>query len=353
MYGHLELKEVQQRMPKPLRDPSNRPFTLRLHQYFDDPELFIPVIRFIPEPERKNISKATFPIESNGKDFEVKPTEILSPPLVPAINRANFPNYFKRFTWSIRRWLDCAETHQDIEWHQTFFRKEYGKPFPRTVFADVCQFYHKVEWGSCAALKSSLQSTVCAYMLGHSFYVPHEDIQEVVDRTELSQYYNGEFMFVSPIHVDRFVKAMLCPFFRACFMRALRGLQDLCAPSRQSRYSRDRILATSLVLLIVAASQQSKAVEKAVAMRLRGQDVNMRVVHKQIVEIEEWIINLVLELWDYKFGGDPKWADDEPHDRSSAYRAKLFGLYEKFELSYHPYRKSYFLIPADANTVDR
>lgn len=338
MYGHLELKEVYNKMPEPFRDASNKPFTLRLHQYFDDPELTIPVIRFIPRVEN-DINKATFPIERNGKSLEVKPTEILSPPLVPAINNANFTDYVKRFRWSVRRWLDCAEIHQDIGWHLTFFREEYGKAWPRAVFADICQFYHKVEWGSCAALKSGLQSTVFAYMLGHSFYVPHEDIQDVVDGTGLTHRYTGDFIFVSPIHVDRFVKAMLCPIFRTCVGKTLRGLQDLCAPNRQSKYSRDRILATSIVLLIVVASQQSKAIEKAVAMRLRGENVNMRVVHNQIDEIEEWIINLVLQIWHYKFGGSVRWADDEPSDRSSAYRAKLFGLYESFERSYHPHRK--------------
>lgn len=338
MYGHLELKEVRNRMPDPFRDASNQPFILRLHQYFDDPELTIPVIRFVPRVD-KDISKATFPIESDGKVLEVKPTEILSPPLVPAINNANSAGYVKHFRWSVRRWLDCAEMHQDIEWHLTFFREEYGKAWPRTVFADVCQFYHKVEWGSCAALKSGLQSTVFAYMLGHSFYVPHEDIQGVVDRTGLEQFYDGEFIFVSPIHVDRFVKAMLFPFFRTCVGKTFRGLQELCAASRQTKYSRDRILATSIVLLIVAASQQSKAIEKAVAMQLRGEDANPRAVHRQIDEIERWIINLVLQIWDYKFNGTVRWGDDEPSDRSSAYRAKLFGLYEKFELSYREHRK--------------
>ncbi|KAK5952587.1 hypothetical protein OHC33_006179 [Knufia fluminis] len=346
MYGHLELKEVHNRMPEPFRDAPNQPFMLRLHQYFDDPELTIPVIRFVPRVD-KDISKATFPIESDGKVLEVKPTEILSPPLVPAISNANFAGYVKHFRWSVRRWLDCAEMHQDIEWHLTFFREEYGKPWPRAVFADVCQFYHKVEWGSCAALKSGLQSTVFAYMLGHSFYVPHEDIQDVVDRTGLEQFYDGEFMFVSPIHVDRFIKAMLFPFFRTCVGKTLRGFQELCAASRQTKYSRDRILATSIVLLIVAASQQSKAIEKAVAMQLRGEDANPRAVHRQIDEIERWIINLVLQVWDYKFNGTVRWGDDEPSDRSSAYRAKLFGLYEKFELSYQEHRGSLQDLPTE------
>jgi len=338
MYGHLELKEVQKKAPARFEDPSNKPFILRLHQYWDDPELTIPVIRFIPQAE-KDINKATFPIESNGEVLEVRPTGILSPPLVPALNKSNFNDYVKQFRWSLRRWLDCAEIHHDLEWHMTFFRPEHGKAWPRAVFADVCKFYHKVEWGSCAALKSGLQSTVFAYMLGHSFYVPHEDIQEVVDRTELSNHYNGDFMFVSPVHVDRFVKAMLCPFFRTSVGQTLRGLEGLCAPSKQTKYSRDRILATSIVLLIVVASQQSKAVEKAVAMRLRGESVDMRMIHRQIDEIEEWIINLVTQIWQYKFGGDERWSDDEPTDRSSAYRAKLFGLYEKFEHSYDPYSK--------------
>lgn len=326
-------------MPPPSQDPSNKPFILRLHQYFDDPELKLPVVKFVPQAE-KDITKSTFPIAFKGSKLEVEPTEILSPPLVPFIHDANFAAFTERFRWTIRRWLDCAELHQDLEWHSTFFREEYGKAWPRAVFADTCSFYHKVEHGKCRALKSSLQSTVFAYMLGHSFYVPHEDIQEVVDKTGLSHCYNGDFRFVSPVHVDRFVKAMLYPFFRVCVGKALRGLQDLCGSSKQSVYSRDRILATSIVLLIVAASQQSKAVEKALAMERRGQGVDISAVNDQIAEIEEWIINLVLQIWDYKFNGNVRWGDDEPSDRSPAFRARIFGLYEKFRGSFHPHRKS-------------
>lgn len=338
MYGHLDLRggDVGKRMPKPFQDPSNKPFDLRLHQYFDDPELKIPVVRFIPQVE-KDINKSTFPIALKDSKFEVLPTEILSPPLVPFIR--DFPSFAKHFRWSVRRWLDCAEIHQDLEWHTTFFREEHGKAWPRAVFADICLFYHNVERGNCRALKNSLQSTVFAYMLGHSFYVPHEDIREVLDRTDLSDRYNGDFRFVSPVHVDRFVKAMLYPFFRACVGSALRGLQSLCASSKQSVYSRDRILATSIALLIVTASQQSKAIEKALAMERRGQEVDMRAVIDQIAEIEEWIINLVLQIWDYKFNGAVKWGDDEPSDRAPAVRAKIFGLYEKFRTSFHPHRK--------------
>lgn len=335
MYGHLEMKggAIFRNMPGPDRESINKPFLLRLHQYFDDPQLVIPVVRFKPRAQM-DTSKPVFPIASNGIDYEVQPTEILSPPLVPAMNQGNIVQYTEWFRYAVRRWLECAEYHQDLEWHSTFFREEYGKPWPRAVFADICTFYHQVCKGGCPALKSSLQSSVLAYMVGHSFYVPEEDIENVLKRTSLESHYNGGFMYVSPIYVDRFIKALLVQIFRATVKTALKHLQDLCSPNKHTRLSRDRILATSIVLLIVTGSQQSKAVEMAVARHRRGQQVNHHEVYKQIKEIEEWINNMIMEVWLYKFSGNVKWDDDEPQDRANAFRAKNFGLLEKFKRSY-------------------
>lgn len=341
MYGHLDLKrgEFFKNMPAPDQNSLNKPFWLRLHQYFDDPELVIPVIKFKPR-EAMDISKPVFPISSNGKDFEVQPTEILSPPLLPAMNKDNIIRYTERFRQSVRRWLECAERHENLQWQNTFFREEYGKPWPRSVLADVCKFYHQVCMGGCPALKSSLQSTVLAYMLGHSFYVPHDDIQSVLEKTSLASRYDGEFIYVSPIYVDRFLKALLVQFFKATVKTAFKHLQDLCSPNKHTRLSRDRILATSIVLLIVTGSQQSKAVEMAVAKHRRGQDIDLHEVYQQIQEIEEWINNMIMEVWLYKFSGNVRWADDEPQDRGLAYRAKKFSLMEKFRNSYAPFGKS-------------
>ena len=308
---------------------------LRLHQYFDDPELLIPVIRFRPR-SLVDTSKSIFPIVSEGKGLEVRPMDILSPPLVPAMNNDNIIRFTERFRHSVKRWLECAESHEDIEWHRTFFREEYGKPWPRDVFSDACKFFHQVTMAGCPALKSSLQSTVLVYMLGHSFYVPEEDLGEVMERTGMGKY-DGNFRFVSPIHIDRFLKTLLFQFFRATVKLAFKHYQDLASPNKHSKLSRDRILATSIVLLIVAGSQQSKAVEKAVAKHRRGQDVDEEAVYTQIKEIEDWINDMIIENWRYKFSKTVKWIDDESRDRHKAYQAKRFDLLGRFQKSFETY----------------
>lgn len=338
MYGHLDLKngEFFHKMPGPDPSPENKPFLIRLHQYFDVPELTIPVIRF--EAKRpQDIQKSVFPITSQGQGFEVQAQEILSPPLVPAMNTSNLVPYINEFRLWVRQWLECAEAHDDLDWHLTFFREEYGKPWPRSVFADVCQFYHKVVLGRCPALKNALQSTVLVYMLGHSFYLPHEEIEPVLQRTGLADRYNGEFMYVSPIHVDRFLKALLFQFFKATTRATFKYYQDLCSPNKFTKLSRDRLLATSIVLIIVAGSQQSKAVEKAVARHRRGQQVDKDEVYKQIQEIEDYINDLIIELWRYKFEGPRKWDKDDSRNRVRAHAAKQFDLMGRFKSSYQPF----------------
>lgn len=117
LFGHLDLKNgtVQQRMPRPSRDDQNKPFYLTLHQHFDTPALTIPVVRFMPESEL-DTEKSVFPIESNGVTLEVKPTQILSPPLVPAINTQTFTAWNKDFRFTIQKWLKYADFYKDINW---------------------------------------------------------------------------------------------------------------------------------------------------------------------------------------------------------------------------------------------
>lgn len=224
--------------------------------------------------------------------------------------------------------------------HQTFFREEHGKPWARAVFQTVCRYYHDVEQNECSALKSSLQSTIFTYTLGHSFYVPEEHLEEVLQRTGLGHHYTGEFFFVSPIHIDRFIKAMLYPIFRASFAKSLTELQKLMSPPRHSKYGRDQILASSIAILIVVGTQQSKAVEKAMALRKRGVEVNWNIVRDSIVEIEEYLIDNIIEIWQYKFSGEVKWATDDPRDRGPAFRGKIFELFQKFERSYYEHGMS-------------
>ncbi|KAK5090327.1 hypothetical protein LTR05_000499 [Lithohypha guttulata] len=174
-------------------------------------------------------------------------------------------------------------------------------------------------------------------MLGHSFYLPHEEIEPVLQRTGLADRYNGEFMYVSPIHVDRFLKALLFQFFKATTRATFKYYQDLCSPNKFTKLSRDRLLATSIVLIIVAGSQQSKAVEKAVARHRRGQQVDKDEVYKQIQEIEDYINDLIIELWRYKFEGPRRWDKDNSRERVRAHAAKQFDLMGRFKSSYQPF----------------
>lgn len=340
MYGHLDLKGgkffAPPKMPKPAEDQENIPFLLRLHQYFDDPELIVPVLRFKPT-RPVDTKKSIFPIAETSHGYEVHAQEITSPPLVPALNQNNLILYINRFRVWVRRWLECAEYHDDLNWHETFFRVEHGKAWPRAVLSEVCQFHHKVTLGRCPALKNALQSTVLAYMLGHSFYVPHEDIGMVINKSGLDIKYDGTFRFVSPVHVDRFLKALLFQFFKAIARTAFKYYQDLCSPNKFSKLARDRILATSIVLLIVAASQQSKAVEKAVARSKRGQEMDKNKVYAYIQEVEQYINDLLIQIWEYKFQDCSKWEQEVPQERVRAHAARSFNLLGRFEATYAPH----------------
>lgn len=336
MYGHLELKSIKKAMPSPNIDDEHQPFEIRLHQYFDDPELKILVAPFTPKTWN-DVKKSVFPINLNPAGFEVQQTEIISPPLVPVFSDATYSVFVNKFYFSVRRWLDQAELHDNIPWNQVFFREAYGKPWPRAIFGDVCKFYHRVTKSGCPVLKSCLQTTVLVYMIGHSFYVPEEDVEDVLKKTLGPLAPSEPSEWVSPIHVDRFLKTLLLPVYKAGMKASLRGLQNLYSPSRPSAFMRDRILAASITLLIIAASQQSKAIEKALARQRQGFEIDIEEVVLQIREIEEHLIDLIMELWEYKFPADARMGVDEPFDRFSSDRAKEFNLLERFR---HSYRES-------------
>lgn len=338
MYGHLDLKDGKffdpDKMPQATQEPKQEPFILRLHQYFDDPELKIPVYIFKPKCP-SDTKKSVFPINPTNDGHEVHRQEIESPPLVPALSNSTLIPYINEFRTWVRRWLECAEYHDDLRWHETMFREEHGKPWPRAVLAEVCQFHHKVILGRCPALKNALQATVLTYMLGHSFYVPHEDIEQVLQKRGLITDYDGTFRFVSPLHVDRFIKALLFQFFKAIARAAFKYYQTLCSPNKFSRLARDRILATTIVLLIVAGSQQSKAVEKAAAKAKRGQEMNRDTVYAYIQEVEQYINDLLIKIWEYKFQDCSKWEQEVPQERVRAHAARSFDLLGRFEASYN------------------
>lgn len=333
MYGHFEFDEFKRVMPK--SEPHQQSFEIRLNQYFDDPELRIPVAAFTPKT-KNDTKKSIFPIGRSDAGYEVQQTEILSPPLVPSFKTKDSLDIFKKkFYWSLRRWLDQAEIYEDIQWHQIFFRAEYGNAWPRAILDDICTFYHQVTKSACPVLKSCLQSTVLVYMIGHSFYVPDDDVEDVLRRTFGPSFNGKPTEWVSPLYVDRFLKILLFPVFKAGVKATLRGLQNLYSPARPSEFMRDRMLATSIVLLIIAGSQQSKAIEKALARHRQGLEVDRAEVSLQIQEIEKHIIDLVLELWEYKFPPGTRMGVDEPSDRFNSDRAKEFNLMERFRSSYH------------------
>lgn len=339
LYGHLSIKEGRLLIPKATLDPTNKPFKLRLVQYFDTPELFVPVIKFEPESEN-DLRKLIFPIKREGSEYKVAPDEILSPPLVPFLEKDDLVAYIEKFKTAAYQWLDYADRNDNIEWHNEYFREEFGKAWPRSVLQTVCQFYHQVMRGGCKPLRTALQSTILVFMIGHSFYVPEEDIRDVLDRTGLGHYYSGEFMFVAPQYVNRFIKVLLYQFLKATVRLALKCYQDLCSPHKHTRLDRDRILAVSIILLIVAGSIQSKAMEKAEASRLRNGPVNNHQYYERIEEIEKWIVNLVCDIWIYKFGKSGKIKpDDEPNERIIGWEAKRFNLMERFRSSYESHGK--------------
>lgn len=334
LYGHLTIKDgrLMTKAPTPrIVDPQNKPFWLRLDQYFDKPELLIPVVRFQPECH-EDTRKLVFPITNDGSKYVVTADEILSPPLIPYLRQQDLAAYSEKFKTVVYKWLKFADKNDNIQWHNEFFRIEYGKAFPRDLLQVVCEFYHKVMRGGCQALRSALQSTILVYMLGHAFYVPENDIKKVLDKTGLGQHYNGEFMFVSPIYVNRFIKVMLYQFLKATVRLALKCYQDLCSSHKHTKLDRDRILAVSIVLLIVAGSIQSKAIEKAVASRRRNSDVDTSEYYESVKEIEEWIVDLICEVWAYKFRQTGKIKpDDEPAERLLVYEAKKFDLMERIK----------------------
>lgn len=359
MYGHLELSQILKDMPKP--DPTQRAFEIRLHQYFDDPELKILVVPFVPG-ESKHTKKSIFPIGRNMTGFVMQQTEITSPPLVPAFNDETYPVFIKKFYCSVRRWLDQAEIHDDIQWEDVFFREEYGKAWPRAIFGDVCEFYHCVTKSGCPVLKSCLQTTVLVYMIGHSFYVPEDDVEIVLRRTSSPSFSGERTEWVSPIYVDRFLKTLLLPVYKAGVKASLRGLQNLYSPPKPSAFARDRMLATSIVLLIVAASQQGKAIEKALARQKQGHQIDTDLVVEQIRDFETHLIDLIMELWTYKFPPDARMGDDDPLDRFSADRARDFDLHRRFRDSYYTTSESNsptafhmtltYLLVADAESLN-
>lgn len=332
MYGHLEFSAIKDKMPG--FDQSRRPFMIRLHQYFDDPELTMLVAPFVPETPN-DMKKSIFPIGRNPSGYEVQQTEIISPPLVPVFSDTNSYSLFrKRFYWTLRKWLDRAESDDDIQWNYVFFREAYGKAWPRAIFGDVCEFYHNVTKSGCPALKSCLQTTVLVYMIGHSFYVPDDDVEDVLQETFGPSFPVEPTEWVSPIHVDRFLKTLLLPVYKAGVKASLRGLQNLYSPIRPSAFWRDRMLATSITLLIIAASQQGKAIEKALSRQRQGMDVDTDAVFDQIREIEEHLIDMIIQLWEYKFPPGARMGDNDPKDRFSANSAKEFKLLERFKRSY-------------------
>lgn len=333
MYGHLELSAITKAMPSPYVE-QQQPFEIRLHQYFDDPELTILVALFIPKTWN-DVKKSVFPIGRNPSGFEVQQTEIISPPIVPVFSDATYSAFVKRFYWSVRRWLDQAELHDSVPWNEVFFREAYGKPWPRAIFGDVCKFYHRVTKSGCPVLKSCLQTTVLVYMIGHSFYIPDEDVEDVLQKTFGPSVAVEPTEWVSPIHVDRFLKTLLLPVYKAGVKASLRGLQNLYSPAKPSAFMRDRMLATSITLLIIAASQQSKAIEKALSRERQGHEVDTDAVFLQIREIEEHLIDLILQLWEYKFSADARMGVDDPINRFNSDRAKEFNLLERFKRSYN------------------
>lgn len=334
MYGHLDHAHKFRCMPE---STSEKVFTLRLQQYFDDPELKIPVREFVPRVEQ-DLNQSIFPITQNGENFEVQEAQILSPPLVPAITRNKSLSYCRYFYRCVRRWLECAQFHADLDWHKTFFRQEYGKPWPRMIFGQVCSFYHVVTRDGCPILKDCLATTVLVYMLGHSFYIPPEDVPDVLAKTEFGAKYDKEPTFyVSPVHVDRFVKILLFPVYKGAVKASLKGFQSLYSPARPTKFRRDRLLAISIVLLIVAASQQGKAIEKALAQHRRGNSIDPEQVYEQIHKIEKHIVDMVLELWRYKFPPNAILPDEDREDPIRAIAAKNFNIMEKFRKSYEDY----------------
>lgn len=332
MYGHLELSQIQKELPSP--DPDGQPFVIRLHQHFHNPELQIPVVPFVPK-NPFHTKKSIFPIGPNRGGLVVQQTEITSPPLVPAFrsNDDSYPSFAKKFFWSVRRWLDEAEV-DFTSWNKVFFRESYGKAWPRAIFGEVCKFYHRAPRCGCAVLKSCLQTTVLVYMTGHSFYVPDEDVDMVMERTFGPSHSREATEWVCPRYVDRFVKTLLLPVYKAGMKASLRGLQSLYSAPKPSAFKRDRILASSIVLLIVAATKQGKFIEKALAQQRQGQSVRTDEVFDQIRDIERHLIDLVMELWTYKFASGAKMGTDEPADRFSADRAREFNLLQRFRNSY-------------------
>jgi len=288
-----------------------------------------------------DITKSIFPITQNGDSFEVQEAEILSPPLVPAITNESFPAYYRYFYGAVRNWIECAQVHDDLEWHTTFFPEEYGKPWARMVFGQVCDFFHEVTLGRCPALKACLGTTVLVYMLGHSFYVPPDDVPGLLSRTKFGAKYDRKpTSWVSPAYVDRFIKILLYPIYKGAVEASFKGLQELYAPARPSKFTRDRLLAISIIMLIVAASQQSKAIEKAIAQRRKNNPIDARLVYSQVLEIEKEIIDMILDLWNYKFSSTTKFPEEGRENRIRAIKAEDFDIMERFYKTYQNFGES-------------
>lgn len=321
--------------------PENQPFHIRLRQDFPY-HLRIPVREFNPAGG-VSTDKTIFPIAKTGATYKVQLGKLLSPPLVPAMSIAEYIDDFRpNFRKEIGNWLRRIEVDDQADWHETFFHVNYGRAWPRAVLAIVCQFFHKVINQACNAIRFALKSTVLVHMIRHVFYIEPDDVATVLQRMRFGrQLRKTPDNFVCPEYVDRFIKVLLCPILQGCINETMKRYQALYPGRRVALLTRDRFLATSLVLLMIAAAQQQTVVERGHLYIERGVESDMSKAHQTVVEIEDQFVKPVLELWNHKFSiGRDFVAESDREERLMALRAKSFNLLGKFRASYAEHGKS-------------
>lgn len=339
--GHLEELSFLKALPKmDMRYLDDQPFRIRLRQDFPD-HLSIPVREFKPA-ENYSTDKTIFPIAKTGTTYKVQLGKLLSPPLVPSMSIPEYLHVFKHdFRKEIRRWLCRIEVDDQAEWHETFFHVNYGRAWPRAVLAMVCQFFHKVVNQACNAIRFALKTTVLVHMIRHVFYIVPDDVPGVLQRMHFGRQLDQmPDNYVCPEYVDRFIKVLLFPILRACVNETMKHYQALYPGKRVALLTRDRFLATSLILLIIAGAQQQTAVERGHLYIERRDQSDMSRAHQTVMEIEEQFVKPVFELWSHKFHIKREFvAESDREERLMALRAKTFNLLERFRESYAEHGK--------------
>jgi len=234
--------------------------------------------------------------------FVIAQKELCSPPLVPDMTKVSAMQ--DMIPKVLNRWLECFEFYDDIDWSRTFFRVEYGKPWPRVIVEAICKYYHQCTQPKIA-LQLALQSTVLAYTIGHSFYVPKEyredvlrksghnehEISEILRTSDGKEENDDNFVFLSPRRVDTFIKGLIHPYLKVVVTLALKEYSDLC-DNIQSSDDRLHALGSAAVLLVFWGTQQSKLVDK---FRAGFDDFPFEQVHAHTKTIEERVVYPIIE----------------------------------------------------------